>query len=189
MSQAEIHPRATQRIQKASVDTVGPGRGDVDRDTRSAKCTAIFIAGSTGLITLCFAWLLTTFVAAAAFAQESKVSGAISLPVGTQIELNASTSLPPLESIDAKTDITVFLQSGVPATLRLAALRRAWTMDPAIRDFKGLQENAWNFNDKSSIPGFGELGPEIDTTQMQAQLMSQAPRSESRSPMLFTSHH
>jgi len=49
-------------------------------------------------------------------------------------------TLPPIESIDAQTDITVFLRSGVPEGLRLAALRRAWTVDPAIRDFKGLQE-------------------------------------------------
>ncbi len=51
------------------------------------------------------------------------------------------TNLPSLDSIGPQTDITVFLQSGVPAGLRLAALRRAWAMDPAIRDFKGLQEN------------------------------------------------
>ena len=49
-------------------------------------------------------------------------------------------TLPPIASIDARTDITVFLQSGVPETLRLAALRRVWTVDPAIRDFKGPQE-------------------------------------------------
>jgi hypothetical protein len=68
-------------------------------------------------------------------------------------------TLPPIETIDAQTDITVFLQNGVPNELRLAALRRAWTVDPAIRNFKGLQENDWNFNDPNSIPGFGELGP------------------------------
>ena len=35
-------------------------------------------------------------------------------------------SLPPLESITAGTDIRAFLQSGVPAELAKAALRRAW---------------------------------------------------------------
>ncbi len=53
------------------------------------------------------------------------------------------TALPSLDSIDKHTDITVFLQTGVPAELRLAALRRAWTVDPVIRDFKELQENDW----------------------------------------------
>jgi Protein of unknown function (DUF3306) len=39
----------------------------------------------------------------------------------------AAATLPSIESIDAQTDITVFLQSGVPDALRLAALRRSGT--------------------------------------------------------------
>jgi hypothetical protein len=46
-------------------------------------------------------------------------------------------TLPPIDSIDAQTDITVFLRKGVPDQLRVAAIRRAWMLDPAIRDFKG----------------------------------------------------
>jgi hypothetical protein len=65
--------------------------------------------------------------------------------------------LPPLESIDAATDITSFLRKGIPQELSRAALRRAWTADPAIRDFVGLAENAWDFNDPTAIPGFGPL--------------------------------
>ena len=38
-----------------------------------------------------------------------------------------------------------------------AALRRAWAADPAIRDFVGLAENAWDFNDPHAMPGFGPL--------------------------------
>jgi hypothetical protein len=37
------------------------------------------------------------------------------------------------------------------------ALRRAWLADPAIRDFVGLAENAWDFNDPDAMPGFGPL--------------------------------
>ena len=85
-------------------------------------------------------------------------------------------TLPPIESINARTDITVFLQNGVPDQLRVAALRRAWTVDPAIRDFKGLQENDWSFNDPNSIPGFGELAPEIDVRGMVARILGEAPR-------------
>jgi hypothetical protein len=66
-------------------------------------------------------------------------------------------SLPPLESITAETDVTVFLRKGVPPDLTRAALRRAWTSDPAIRDFIGLAENSWDFNDPNAIPGFGPL--------------------------------
>jgi Protein of unknown function (DUF3306) len=66
-------------------------------------------------------------------------------------------SLPSLESITADCDIGAFLQSGVPAELTRAALRRAWASDPAIRDFVGIAENQWDFNDPDGIPGFGPL--------------------------------
>ena len=78
---------------------------------------------------------------------------------------------PPLDLIDAKTNMTVFFRTGVPAGLRLAALRRAWLVDPAIRDFKGLEENDWNFEDPDSIPGFGVLGPEINVPTMVAEIL------------------
>jgi len=67
------------------------------------------------------------------------------------------SSLPPIESIDAATDITAFLRKGIPQELTRAALRRAWTADPAIRDFVGLAENAWDFNDPDAMSGFGPL--------------------------------
>lgn len=67
-------------------------------------------------------------------------------------------SLPPIESIVADSDIRLFLQAGVPAELTRAALRSAWTADPAIRDFIGIAESQWDFNDPATIPGFGSLG-------------------------------
>jgi hypothetical protein len=67
------------------------------------------------------------------------------------------SSLPPIDSIDAATDITAFLRKGIPQELSRAALRRAWSADPAIRDFVGLAENAWDFNDPNAMPGFGPL--------------------------------
>src|ERR1700736_3217372 len=66
-------------------------------------------------------------------------------------------SLPSLEQISADSDIGAFLQSGVPAELTRAALRRVWASDPAIRDFIGVAENQWDFNDPDGIPGFGPL--------------------------------
>jgi hypothetical protein len=59
--------------------------------------------------------------------------------------------------IDAASDITAFLRKGIPQELSRAALRRAWSADPAIRDFVGLAENAWDFNDPNAMPGFGPL--------------------------------
>lgn len=78
------------------------------------------------------------------------------------------STLPSLESITAETDITAFLRSGVPGALRHAALRRAWVADPAIRDFKGLAENAWDFNDPTAMAGFGPLEHSPDQLQQLA---------------------
>jgi hypothetical protein len=87
-------------------------------------------------------------------------------PPNAEVDLS---SLPPIESIDAATDITAFLRKGIPQELSRAALRRAWSADPAIRDFIGLAENAWDFNDPNAMPGFGlldcseaELGEFVD---------------------------
>jgi len=66
-------------------------------------------------------------------------------------------SLPTLQSITAGTDIRSFLGSGVPVELTKAALRRAWVTDPAIRDFIGIAESQWDFNDPTAMPGFGPL--------------------------------
>ena len=75
--------------------------------------------------------------------------------------------LPPIEEITAATDIRAFLAPGVPSELRLAALRRAWSTDPAIRDFIGLAENQWDFNAPDGVPGFGSL---IDPDQVRRLL-------------------
>jgi TorA maturation chaperone TorD len=65
--------------------------------------------------------------------------------------------LPSLQSITAGTDIRAFLGSGVPVELTRAALRRVWVTDPAIRDFIGIAESQWDFNDPTAMPGFGPL--------------------------------
>jgi hypothetical protein len=73
------------------------------------------------------------------------------------------TALPPIESMTATSDVRAFLAPGVPEELTRAALRRAWVIDPTIRDFVGLAENQWDFTKPDGIPGFGslELTPEL----------------------------
>lgn len=85
-------------------------------------------------------------------------------------------SLPSLESITAATDVRVFMQPGVPAALTQAALRRAWSTDPAIREFIGLAENAWDFTAPDSMPGFGPLDP-AEIPRLLASVF-EAPRRE-----------
>lgn len=81
------------------------------------------------------------------------------------------SKLPSLDSIGAATDIRVFLQPGVPEALSRAALRRAWSADPGIRDFIGLSENAWDFTASDGMHGFGALDP-ADAKRLLAQLFS-----------------
>jgi hypothetical protein len=83
-------------------------------------------------------------------------------------------SLPPIESISANTDVTAFLRAGVPADLTRAALRRAWSSDPAIRDFVGLVENGWDFNDPNAMAGFGPIGAD-EAARLLAQAMGELP--------------
>jgi hypothetical protein len=80
-------------------------------------------------------------------------------------------SLPSIEAIDLNTDIRGFLQSRVPAELTRAALRRAWASDPAIRDFIGIAENQWDFNDPEAMPGFGPLPEGYDVSGLLSQAL------------------
>jgi hypothetical protein len=86
------------------------------------------------------------------------------------------TQLPSIDSIGANTDVTAFLRPGVPSELTRAALRRAWSSDPAIRDFVGLVENGWDFNDPSAMPGFGPISPE-EVARLTAQIISALPET------------
>ena len=87
-------------------------------------------------------------------APNSPPPAAAAHPKDVEVDLS---SLPSIESITGTTDITAFLRRGIPPELSRAALRRAWCADPAIRDFVGLAENAWDFNDPNAMPGFGPL--------------------------------
>jgi hypothetical protein len=93
-------------------------------------------------------------------AEDGREAGGVS-PVRSHGSQPASefdwTTLPPVETITAESDIRAFLRAGVPPELTRAALRRAWAADPKIRDFVGLADYDWDFNTPGAIPGFGPL--------------------------------
>jgi len=91
-------------------------------------------------------------------------------------------TLPPIESITATSDIRVFLAPGVPEELTRAALRRAWVVDPTIRDFIGIAENQWDFTKPDSVPGFGSLELTPELRRMVASLIGDAPKRAARLP-------
>jgi hypothetical protein len=79
-------------------------------------------------------------------------------------------SLPRVEDLTAASDLGPFLRPGVPAALRAAALRRMWSLDPAIRDYIGPVEYQWDFNTPGGLPtGFAsELGGNVKKLLAQA---------------------
>jgi Protein of unknown function (DUF3306) len=85
-------------------------------------------------------------------------------------------SLPSIESIAADTDIRSFLRSGVPEELMRTALRRAWVTDPKVRDFIGIAENQWDFNDPGAMPGFGPLTAVDAAVALAGQIVGEADR-------------
>jgi uncharacterized protein DUF3306 len=80
-------------------------------------------------------------------------------------------SLPPIESITAATDIRPFLAPGVPVDIARAALRRAWSSDPRIRDFVGLADYDWDYHTPGSAAGFGPLEMTDELRRMVARIV------------------
>jgi uncharacterized protein DUF3306 len=87
----------------------------------------------------------------------------------------------PIESIGSGSDIRPFLASGVPADVTRAALRRAWSTDPAIREFIGLSENSWDFNAPGGVSGFGPLTTDA-SSRLLARTMEETERFDPERP-------
>ena len=106
-------------------------------------------------------------------AQQSDAANADKPPSEPEPPAFDPATLPSIDSINALSDVRAFLQKGVPADLTRAALRRVWTADPAIRDFVGLAENAWDFTDPNAMPGFGPLEASDEVRRMIAEVVDQ----------------
>ena len=77
--------------------------------------------------------------------------------------------LPRVDELTADSDIRRFLDVRVPAALRNAALRQAWSLDPTIRDFIEVAENQGNWNIPGDVQGYGPLEPGTDIEALLAQ--------------------
>ncbi len=91
------------------------------------------------------------------------------------------TKLPRIEDLTPTSDFAQFLQKGVPEDLKRLALRRAWSLDPAIRDFIEVAENQYDWNVVGGAPGFGELdaGTDLKALLLQATGRPPEPREAS----------
>jgi hypothetical protein len=147
-------------------------RGAIGQVTAAIMRLGIFVLGIACLLVTCMALAL-----AQPGERENESPSVINFGAGSAskgiVPAFDFTNWPLLDLIDARTNVAVFFRNGVPAELRVAALRRAWPADPAVRDFKGLEENDWDFDNLSRIPGFGELGAEADVRTMVAQIFGE----------------
>ena len=82
--------------------------------------------------------------------------------------------LPNLEDLTGESDLSIFLQKGVPDALRNSAMRKVWALDPVIANYVGPVDYAWDFNDPTGVPGFGPLSADIDISAMLKQVMGES---------------
>jgi hypothetical protein len=104
------------------------------------------------------------------------------LPVPSETEPQFDLdSLPKLDELTASTDMTVFFKKGVPESIRNAALRKSWALDPAVRNYVNpALDYAYDWNTPGGVPGSGELAPGTDIARMVAQVMGVGkPQAES----------
>lgn len=111
---------------------------------------------------------------AAAASLPAVVEGAPAAPPAVEPEPEFDlSSLPSLGDLTGTSDISVFLQKGVPEALKNAALRKAWVLDPMIKDHIEPVECGWDFNDPTSMAGFGPLDADTDAAAMLRQIMGE----------------
>ncbi|AWK84890.1 DUF3306 domain-containing protein [Azospirillum thermophilum] len=89
-------------------------------------------------------------------------------------EEEAASVLPPLDSLGADSDYSAFLGERVPEELRRLALRKAWSSDPKIAEFRGFAEYDWDFN----APGYGSLLPTDDIARLLDRVFPDQPAQE-----------
>ncbi|WP_206455529.1 DUF3306 domain-containing protein [Aurantimonas marina] len=98
-------------------------------------------------------------------------------------------ALPDPDDLTATSDVTAFLRKGVPASLRNRAMRRLWSLDPAIRDYVGdARDYAWDWNVPGGVPVSGPLSATTDVAQMVRDIFGreQPAAAETSEPMVTT---
>lgn len=104
-------------------------------------------------------------------AEEVEASTAATTESDAEEQFDLS-SLPKLEDVTETTDITGFLRKGVPESLRNAALRKSWALDPAVRNYVNpALDYAYDWNTPGGVPGNSELAVGTDIAKMVLQIM------------------
>lgn len=115
--------------------------------------------------------------------EDSNEPASVSPSVATGPGLPDLPELPSLESITAATDMRVFMHPAVPDSIRNAALRKLWTVDPAIRDFVSpALDYAYDWNTPGGAPGYGPLGVGDDVARMLSEAVNGFTRPAAQDP-------
>ncbi len=106
-------------------------------------------------------------------------SGTCPIPGMEPIDLS---TLPPIEELSVTSDLAPFLRPGIPAALRSAALRRMWSLDPAIRDYIGPVEYQWDFNTPGGLPNGFAAELVGDVRKLLAQAIGEVEEEPAATP-------
>jgi hypothetical protein len=86
---------------------------------------------------------------------------------------------PSLDLIDKDFDLAHWLKQNVPESWKLAALRRAWLADPAIRNFENpARDYALDWNTPGGAPGYGPLTESDDVEAMVRGIFGEGSETE-----------
>ena len=92
-------------------------------------------------------------------------------------DLIKQTNEAAIAALTGESDITVFLQKGVAEWAKNAALRRVWSMDPAICDFVGeARDYGYDWNSGEGVPGFGPILASDNATSILETMFSDVSR-------------
>lgn len=109
--------------------------------------------------------------------------GAPQAAVDAPITAEELAALPDPEDLTAASDMTAFLRKGVPASLRNRAMRRLWSLDPAIRDYVGdARDYAWDWNVPGGVPVSGPLSATTDVKQMVKDIFGREKAAPAEAP-------
>lgn len=80
-----------------------------------------------------------------ASAEPPATDGPVEMPA-TDDSTEEAPTLPPVDTLSAESDYTVFLAQNVPEALKHAALRKLWRSDPVLANLDGLNDYDEDFN-------------------------------------------
>ncbi|HXF55270.1 MAG TPA: DUF3306 domain-containing protein [Hyphomicrobiaceae bacterium] len=87
------------------------------------------------------------------------------------------SKLPKIEELTADSDFAQFMDPRVPSSLRQAALRRAWTLDPRIRDFVEMSDWNYDWNVPGGAPCYGPMPTGTKVGELLAQVFQTSSKN------------